>query len=187
LPDQTGIGAVPLWLANAARDRKATIAYFTRIREFDTPRKAIYVPDFFADLEAGATTRRRQVVAHIRRAHADVGRERYDRPTQILGPGATPRDVWELWMYSYHVHLDKDKRAKAALEPYQQAYAKFISYRYAGDLYQLVTVVEAMLRDEDLDDRGVRMQILTIDPPFKDRVPPFAPARVVAPGRPAAR
>jgi hypothetical protein len=162
-----------------APDDEATIAYFTRIREFDTPKKAIYVPDFFPYLEAGATPRRRQVVAHLRRAHSDLGRERYDRPSQILGPGATPRDVWELWTYSHLMHLDPDKRAKwAALKPYQQAYAKFISYWYAGDLYHLVTVVEAMLLDKALDDRGVRMQILTINPRFADMVPPFEAAKV---------
>lgn len=162
-----------------APDDEATIAYFTWIREFDTPKKPIYVADFFSLLEDGATSRRRAVVAHLRRAHEDLGRERYDRPSQLLGPGATPRDVWELWMYSHLVHLDPDKRATwAALPPHDQALAKFIAYCYAGDLYNLVTVVEAMLRDSSLDDRGVRLQILTIDPRFAGMVPHFEAAKV---------
>lgn len=162
-----------------APDDEATISYFTRIREFDTPRKAIYVANFFSLLEAGATPRRRAVVAHLRRAHEDLGRERYDRPSELLGSGATPRDVWELWTYSHLVHLDADKREKwAALEQHEQALAKFTAYWYAGDLYHLVTVIEAMLRDTALDDRGVRMQVLTIDPRFRGMVPPFEAAKV---------
>ena len=42
-----------------APDDDATIAYFTRIREFDTPKKAIYVAKFFSLLEDGASPRRR--------------------------------------------------------------------------------------------------------------------------------
>ena len=162
-----------------APDDEATIAYFTRIREFDTPKKAIYVANFFPLLEDGASPRRRAVVAHVRRAHQDLGRERYDRPGQLLGAGSTPRDVWELWMYSHLVHLDSDKRAKwAALEPWEQVLAKFTAYWYAGDLFHLVTVVEAMLLDRTLDDRGVRMQVLTINPEFAGMVPHFEAAKV---------
>ncbi len=162
-----------------APDDESTIAYFTRIRAFDTPKTPLYVPDYLPLLEAGATPRRCDLVAFLRRAHADLGREGHDRPGQILGAGATPRDVWELWTYSHLVHTDADKRAKwAALPPFQQAFAKFAAYRYAGDLYHLVTVVEAMLRDRDLDDRGVHTQLLTVRPEIRGMVPHFEAAKV---------
>ncbi len=162
-----------------APDDESTIAYFTRIREFDTPKKPTYVPDFFPLLEVGATPRRRALVDFLRRAHADLGREGYDRPGQILGAGATPRDVWELWTYSHLMHTDADKRAKwAALPSFEQAFAKFAAYWYAGDLYHLVTVVEAMLRDRNLDDRGVRTQLVIVRPEFTGMVPHFEAAKV---------
>jgi hypothetical protein len=144
-----------------APDEEATLAYFARIRHFDTQRTDLYVPDFFPNLHAGASARRAQVIAHVREAHADLGRRGNDWPKIVLGDGATPRSVWELWTYSQVLHTDPVKRATwADLQAYEQGMAKFIAYAYAGDLYHLVTVVEAMIRDPELDDRGVRMRVL---------------------------
>jgi hypothetical protein len=147
-----------------APDDEATLAYFARIREFDTPSKPIYIPDFFPVLAIEATPRRLKVVDWLRQAHADLGRESYDRPRQILGAGATPRHVWELWAYSHLMHVDKAKRAIwSSLGTWQQGAAKFMAYSYAVDLFRVVTVFEAMLRDRTLDDRGVLMQAVTND------------------------
>jgi hypothetical protein len=147
-----------------APDAEATIAYFAWIREFDTPGKPIYVPDFIPVLEVGASPRRLEVIKWLRQAHADLGRESYGRPSHVLGVGATPRQVWELWAYSHVVHTDAVKRAIwSSLDSYQQGAARFIAYSYAGDLFHVVTVAEAMLRDSTLDDRGVLMQALTND------------------------
>lgn len=162
-----------------APDDEATAAYFVRIREFDTPKKAIYVADFFPNLERNGSLRRLAVVQHLRQTHDDLGRRPHDWPRIVLGPDATPRDVWELWTYSHVLHVDAAKRAIwAGLGSLRQGMAKFIAYVYAGDLYHLVTVVEAMLRDPQLDDRGVRMQVLAIDPRLTGAgIEPFWAAR----------
>jgi hypothetical protein len=148
-------------------DDEATVAYFARIRHFDTPKADVYIPDFFANLEDAATARRLAVIAHARQAHADLGRFGNNWPKVVLGEKATPRLVWELWTYSQVLHTDASKRtAWARLDQMKQGMARFIAYSYAGDLYHLVTVVEAMLRDPSLDDRGVRMQMLATRPEF---------------------
>ena len=73
------------------------------------------------------------------------------------------RQVWELRTYAHLVHSDRAKRARwAELDDFRQGMAKYIAYSYAGDLYHLVTVVEAMLRDPAMDDRGLLIQILTV-------------------------
>jgi hypothetical protein len=160
-----GSGSSKIEVEITAPDDEATLAYFTRIREFDTPGNPFYVPDFFLVLTAGASPRRLQVVDWLRAAHADLGREPYDRSSHVLGPGATPRQVWELWTYSQIIHSNASKRATwASLDTYQQGAAKFVAYGYAADLFHVVTVAEAMLRDRTLDDRGVRGQVLTFDP-----------------------
>lgn len=164
-----------------APDDEATAAYFVRIREFDTPRKSIYLADFFPSLERDASHRRRAVVEHLRQAHSDLGRRPHDWPGIVLRPGATPRDVWKLWTYSHVLHVDAAKRAVwARFDNLQQGMAKFIAYAYAGDLYHLVTVIEAMLRDPGLDDRGVKMQVLAIDPRLAGAagIEPFSAAKV---------
>lgn len=165
--------------ALTAPDDEATIAYLARLRDFDNPRASIYVAKFLEILEDGASVSRRAVEDHLRRAHRDLGREPLDRPDQLLGPGATPRDVWELWTYSHLIHLDENKRAKwAALQPWERELAKFAAYWCAGDLYHLVAVIEAMLRDRNLDGQGVRTQVLTINPTFAARAPASEAAKV---------
>ena len=148
-------------------DDEATLAYFALVREFDTPGKPVYVPDFFPCLEIDATPRRLDLVAWLREVHADLGKHPHDWHEAVLGPGATPRQVWELWAYSHLLHTDAAKRKKwAGLDQVVQGMAKFVTYVYAGELFHLTTVVEAMLRDADLDDRGVRMLIYGTRPEF---------------------
>ena len=58
--------------------------------------------------------------------------------------------------------------------------AKFVALVYAAELFHLVTVVEAMLRDATLDDRGVRMLVYGVRPEFASTpgIPQFRAARV---------
>jgi hypothetical protein len=148
-----------------APDDEETLVYFARVRAFDTRGTDLYVADFFPVLVKGAGPSRRAVVDWITRAHEDLGREGYDRPSHVLGTGATPRQVWELWTYGFLLHTDMAKRAVwSGLDDYQKGAAKFVAYSYAADLFHLVTVVEAMLRDPLLDASGVRMQELRLDP-----------------------
>ena len=148
-------------------DDEATLAYFARVREFDIPGKPLYVPDFFSRLEAHATPRRMELVAWLREVHADLGKHPYDWHEIVLGRGATPRDVWELWAYSHLLHVDRAKREKwAGLGQPVQGMAKFVAFVYAAELYHLVTVVEAMLLDAKLDDRGVRMLVYGTRPEY---------------------
>jgi hypothetical protein len=164
-----------------APNDEATLAYFARIRHFDTPRTDLYVPDFFPNLETGATPERADVVAHVRQSHTDLGRQGNDWPKIVLGETATPRAVWELWTYSQVLHTDPAKRATwADLDGMRQGMAKFIAHSYAGDLYHLVTVVEAMLRDPQLDHRGLKMQFLATRPEFVGTpgIEAFSAARV---------
>jgi hypothetical protein len=148
-------------------DDEATTTFFIRVREFDTPSKPVYVPDYFSRLEEDASPGRMEVVAWLREAHTDLGKHPYDWHKSVLGPDATPRDVWELWAYSHHLHPDEEKRKIwANLQQFQQGMAKFVAYAYATELFHLVTVVEAMLRDPGLDHRGVEMLIFGTRPEF---------------------
>jgi len=54
----------------------------------------------------------------------------------------------------------------AELPQFRQGMAKFVAYAYAAELFHLVTVVEAMLRDPSLDHRGVEMLIYGTRPEF---------------------
>lgn len=126
---------------------EATLVYFARLRHFDTPKTDVYVRDFFPNLDAGATARRKLVVEHLSQAHADLGRRGNEWPKIVMGASATPRAVWEFWTYSQVLHTDPNKRAAwSSLNAMQQEMAKFVAFGYAGDLFHLVTVVEAMLR-----------------------------------------
>jgi hypothetical protein len=53
-----------------------------------------------------------------------------------------------------------------------------VAYSYAGDLFHVVTVVEAMLRDKTLDEGAVLMQVLAFDPRLTGRAPDIAAAKI---------
>ena len=98
-----------------------------------------------------------EVVAWLREAHADLGKHPHDWHEIVLGPGATPRQVWELWTYSHILHSEEAKRKTwAELDQVLQGMARFVAYAYAIELFHLVTVVEAMLREHGLDHRASR-------------------------------
>lgn len=44
--------------------------------------------------------------------------------------------------------------------------AQYVAYAYTANLFHLVAVIEAMLRDPSIDDRQVWMQLLAPRPEF---------------------
>jgi hypothetical protein len=162
-------------------DDEATIAFFARVRQFGTRGTDTYVLKFIEMLAAEATGSRAVVVEHLREAHADLGVVSHEWHKHVLGEDATPRKVWELWTYAHILHPDPLKREQwAALSEPLREMAKYVAYAYAGDLYHLVTVVEAMLRDPKVDDRQVNMQYLAPRPdfPVPDHLKDFKAAKV---------
>jgi hypothetical protein len=160
---------------------EATTAFFARVREFGTPRKLLYVRNYIDQLASTARGGRAAVVEHLYESERDLGVVSHNWHRIVLGENGTPRDVWEFWAYGFVLHTEVDKRTRwNAMDPVLQGMAKYVAYAYAGSLFHLVTVVEAMLRDASLDDRHVDMQILAPRPGYP--VPPelagFRAARV---------
>jgi hypothetical protein len=184
--DETAIkisstGASDLAVDVTVPDDEVTTAFFAWLRAFGTPGKLVYVRNYIEHLAITATGSRADVVVHLLEAERDVGIVSHEWHKIVLGESATPRDVWEFWAYGFILHTDPDKRERwAAMHEVKQGMAKFVAYAYAGDLYHLVTVVEAMLRDPGIDHRQVLCQYLAPRPDFP--VPPelasFKAARV---------
>jgi hypothetical protein len=154
-------------------DDEATTAFFVRLRDFDIPGKMVYVGKYIDLLASSATGNRALVLEHVRAAHDVVGLVPHRWHTFVLGDDAKPRQVWELWTYGFVLHDDPDKREKyASLDPLRQGMVRWISHVYAADVYHVVTVVEAMLRDPELDLGRVRTQFWGTRPEFQHMVPP---------------
>lgn len=162
-------------------DDEATTAFFARVRDFGKPGKLLYVRNYIDHLASTASGSRATVIEHLRESERDVGIVSHNWHRAVLGTSATPRDVWELWAYGFILHTDLDKRARwEAMDEVLQGMAKYVAYAYAGSLYHLVTVVEAMLRDPAADDRQVTMQVLAPRPgmPVPAELAGFRAARV---------
>lgn len=154
-------------------DDEATTAFFVRLRDFDIPGKMVYVGKYIDLLASTATGDRASLLGHVRAAHGAVGLVPNRWHTLVLGDDATPRQVWELWTYGFVLHDDQDKRERyAALDTLRQGMVRWISHVYAADVYHVVTVVDAMLRDPELDLERVQTAFWGTRPEFRDMLPP---------------
>lgn len=93
--------------------------------------------------------------------------------SEIIGRALERLRTASTWR-SWH----RDRRGSRSIGSTGQTKPGHPTDSYAGDLYHLVTVVEAMLRDPKLHEHGVRTHVLTIGPMFTDRVPAFEAAKV---------
>jgi hypothetical protein len=162
-------------------DDEATTAFFARVRDFGTPGKLLFAGSYIEFLGTTASGSRAAVIDHLRESLQDLGVVSHNWHQVVLGPTATPRDVWELWAYGFILHTDREKRARwDAMDEVLQGMAKFVAFAYAGNLYHLVTVVELLLRDPNADDRQVTMQVLAPRPglPIPAELAGFRAARV---------
>jgi hypothetical protein len=149
-------------------DDEATTAFFVRVREFDVPGKMLYVGKYIDLLASTAAGERAEVLKHVRAAHSDLGLVPYRWHALVLGDDAKPRDVWELWTYGYVLHTDQAKRETyEALDELVKGMVRWISHVYAADLYHVVAVVEAMLRDPSLDLGRVQRAFWGTRPEFR--------------------